>query len=235
MTWTVDESRVRPFLSAAERRDVTGMLTGAPQRGRTFSDPAEAEAEAEADADAAPHEARKRWKDGKEHKDLKDGKDTKETKDYKDYKDTKDAKDTKDYKDTKDTKDGKDGKDGKETKDYKDYKDSKDTKDTKDGKEGKETKDFKDGKDSKDGKDGFDGAMAPSGTAAFVRPPAGSPRADPGSDRARGPGPGGRPDASGMSQAPPAPAEPLTEEQETAAELRSSRINRLLRRRGVVI
>lgn len=208
MTWTVDESRVRPFLSAAERRDVTGMLRGAPQRGRTFSETEEADA---GPVPAGP-EARKRWKDSKDFKDFKDIKDGKDGKDGKESKDVKDGKETKESKDVKDNKDNKDGKDSKDTKDYKDSKDSKDT------------KDGKDGKDGKDFKDGFDGAMTLPGPDVFVNPAA---------ESAAGAGSG--PADAGMGQAAPALAGRLTEEQEIAAELRNSRINRLLRRRGVVI
>ncbi|MFF9621214.1 hypothetical protein [Streptomyces griseosporeus] len=206
MTWTVDETRVRPFLSAAERRDVVGTLWGSPQSGRAFPAPGGTGTDA---GDTAP-EGRKRWKDRKDTKDGKDGKEGKETKDGKDTKDGKETKDTKDYKDTKDSKDGKDGKDGKETKDYKDYKDGKDSKDTKDGKDGK------------DFKDGFDGAMTPPGVTAFVRQ-----SADPAESAGAVP--------LGMAQQGNALVEPLTDEEEIAAELRASRISRLLRRRGVVI
>ena len=179
MTWTIDESRVRPFLSAAERRDVTALLWNAPQPGRVFSD--------EEDTDRPSPEARKR---------------------------------TKDFKDFKDGKDGKDGKEGKEVKEFKDTKDTKDTKDFKDGKDTKDSKDSKDGKDFKDGKDSFDGAMAPPGPAAFVWQPHQPP----------GTGPTGTPQ---MFEAPAdAPADGPDQ---AAAALRASRVNRLLRRRGVVI
>ncbi|MFE2102900.1 hypothetical protein [Streptomyces sp. NPDC059468] len=36
MTWTIDESRVRPFLTAAERHDVPALLWNALQPGRAF-------------------------------------------------------------------------------------------------------------------------------------------------------------------------------------------------------
>ncbi|ANP50932.1 hypothetical protein J2Z21_005133 [Streptomyces griseochromogenes] len=179
MTWTIDESRVRPFLSAAERRDVTALLWNAPQPGRAFSEQEDPDA-----SDAGrPPEARKRFK---EFKDIKDGKDHK------------------------------DGKDGKESKEVKEYKDVKDTKDGKDRKDTKDTKDSKDSKDFKDGKDSFDGAMAPPGAAAVVRHPQEPPA----------PGP------TGIPQRIEAPADGP---EQAAAALRASRINRLLRRRGVII
>ncbi|WP_234536877.1 hypothetical protein [Streptomyces shenzhenensis] len=198
MTWTIDESRVRPFLSAAERRDVTGRLWAAPQQGLVFPG---------AEMTAGERRRRKRGKDVKESKEGKDSKDGKESKEGKD---SKDGKDEKEGKDSKDYKDGKDGKD------HKDHKDGKDGKDHKDGKDDKDGKDHKDGKDDKEGSDW---AMAPSGPDGFVRQrfePAALPSA-------------------GMPQAPADRAHPLTEEEETAAELRSSRVNRLLRGRGVVI
>ncbi|MFG2375602.1 hypothetical protein ACGFY9_29535 [Streptomyces sp. NPDC048504] len=178
MTWTIDGSRVRPFLSAAERRDVTAMLWNAPP-GRIFSEPEDGDVPP---ADGRPPTAGKRMKEFKDFKDGKDGKDGKEGKEVKEFKDTKD---TKDFKDTKDTKDSKDSKD---------------------------SKDFKDGKDS-------DGAMAAFGPAAFVRQPA-EPR-DPGS--------------AGTDEGFEAPAESPAGGQDDAETLRGSRINRLLRRRGVVI
>ncbi|MFF7128854.1 hypothetical protein ACF07Y_30715 [Streptomyces sp. NPDC016566] len=36
MTWTIDESRVRPFLTAAERHDVPALLWNALKPGRAF-------------------------------------------------------------------------------------------------------------------------------------------------------------------------------------------------------
>lgn len=177
MTWTIDESRVRPFLTAAERHDVPALLWNAPQPGRAFSGQQDTEP-----ADAGrPPEARKRFKDFKDGKDHKDGKDGKEVKEMKEMKDVKD---------------------------------------TKDGKDRKDTKDNKDGKDFKDGKDSFDGAMAPPGPAAVVRQ-----LQEP---SALGP--------AGMPQRFAAAAElPGDGPEQAAAALRASRINRLLRRRGVVI
>ncbi|MFD4599631.1 hypothetical protein ACFWPQ_16560 [Streptomyces sp. NPDC058464] len=183
MTWTIDESRIRPFLAAAERRDVTALLWNTPQPGRIFS----GQEDVGMPAEGVPPTARKRTKDFKDFKDGKDGKDGKEGKEVKEFKDTKD---TKDFKDTKDTKD---------TKDYKDSKDS---------------------KDSKDGKDSFDGAMAPPGPAAFAPQPQEPPA----------------PGSAGMAQGGETPAGSLADGPGEAAEaLRGSRVNRLLRRRGVVI
>ncbi|MGH3379375.1 MAG: hypothetical protein ACRDP6_32050 [Actinoallomurus sp.] len=107
MSWTIDESRVKPFLSAAERRDVTALLWGAPRVGLLFPEQESDEAAAE----NHPPAGAKRTKDGKDFKDGKDGKEFKEQKDTKDTKDFKDGKDTKDSKDSKDSKDFKDGKD----------------------------------------------------------------------------------------------------------------------------
>ncbi|MGW1752394.1 hypothetical protein ACWCRD_43735 [Streptomyces sp. NPDC002092] len=177
MTWSIDESRVRPFLTAAERHDLPALLWNAPQPGRAFS----GQEDTDAPDAGRPPEAHKRFKD---------------------------------FKDGKDHKDGKDGKEAKE------MKERKDVKDTKDGKDRKDTKDNKDGKDFKDGKDSFDGAMAPPGPAAVVRQPQEPPA----------PGPAGtaQPFAAAAELAGDGP-------QEAAAALRASRINRLLRRRGVVI
>ncbi len=105
MSWTIDESRVRPFLSAAERRDVTALLWGAPRVGLLFPEQESDEAAAENRPPAG----------GKRTKEFKDGKDGKEAKEFKERKDTKDVKDGKDRKDTKDFKDGKDTKDGKDS------------------------------------------------------------------------------------------------------------------------
>ncbi|SOD89700.1 hypothetical protein [Streptomyces sp. Ag109_G2-15] len=176
MTWTIDESRVRPFLTAAERHDVPALLWNAPQPGRSFS----GQEDTEVPDAGRPPQARKRFKDYKDGKDHKDGKDGKEVKEMKEMKDVKDTKDGKDRKDTKDNKD---------------------------------TKDFKDGKDS------FDGAMAPPGPAAVVRQPQEPPTVGSG----------------GMQRFAAAAELPGDGPEEAAAALRASRINRLLRRRGVVI
>lgn len=183
MTWTIDESRVRPFLTAAERHDVPALLWNALQPGRAFP----GQQDTEVPDAGRPPEARKRFKD---------------------------------FKDFKDGKDGKEHKDGKDGKEVKEMKEMKDVKDTKDGKDRKDTKDNKDGKDFKDGKDSFDGAMAPPGPAAVVR-------------QQREPSP---PGPAGMPQRYAAAAElPDDGPEQAAAALRASRINRLLRRRGVVI
>jgi hypothetical protein len=118
MAWTIEESRVSPFLTAAERRDVTWTLWRLQTRRCALH-------ETEATSQTA-----KRF-----GKDTKDGKDFKDGKEGKDYKDAKDAKDGKDGKDYKDGKEGKDYKDGKEFKDYKDGKEGKDFKDAKDYKD----------------------------------------------------------------------------------------------------
>ncbi|MFF4551315.1 hypothetical protein [Streptomyces sp. NPDC001435] len=184
MTWTVDESRVRPFLTAAERHDVPALLWNTPQPGRAFSE----QEDTGVPGEHRPPEA-KRFKDFKDGKDRKDGKDGKEAKEMKEVKDVKDTKDGKDRKDTKDTKD---------------------------------SKDHKDSKDFKDGKDSFDGAMAPPGPAAVVRQPHEPPTGETGDD--------------GTAQRFAAPAGSVADgPEEAAAALRGSRINRLLRRRGVVI
>lgn len=106
-------------------------------------------------------------------------------------------------------KDYKDGKDSKENKDYKDGKDSKDWKDSKDGKDTKDYKDYKDGKDSKDHKD-FDYALASvCETRQFTEP--------------------------GPELSVSVGIEVADAEDDVVTVLRNSRVNRYLRRAGLVI
>jgi hypothetical protein len=100
MTWTIDEARIQPFLTAAERRDVLARLA---RPGRHASSGL-------ALSTALQDPAVGSYKEGKESKDYKD-KEGKESKDYKDNKDGKDFKDGKEIKDNKDNKDNKDSTD----------------------------------------------------------------------------------------------------------------------------
>ncbi|MBL7500111.1 hypothetical protein I6A84_11960 [Frankia sp. CNm7] len=124
MSWTIDETRVRPFLSAADRRDLLTLLrrpggTGQEPLGDAVATPAPGRAGLAGTGLATPRPATAdpvaqapKWKDLKDGKDFKDHKDNKDNKDWKDLKDWKDRKDSKDFKDTKDSKDFKDFKDG---------------------------------------------------------------------------------------------------------------------------
>lgn len=82
MAWTIDESRVSPFLTAAERRDVTWTLWRLQTRQRALH---------------GTEATTKPFKDGKEGKDTKDGKERKDGKEGKEGKDRKDGKDRRDY------------------------------------------------------------------------------------------------------------------------------------------
>jgi hypothetical protein len=101
MAWVIDESRVMPFLTTSDRRDVITRLLMQPMVSRVFD---EKTAERQSPT-SSPYKG-------------KDGKDSKENKDYKDGKDGKDRKDSKDFKDSKDGKDFKDGKDSKDRSDW---------------------------------------------------------------------------------------------------------------------
>ncbi|EFC83439.1 hypothetical protein [Parafrankia sp. EUN1f] len=112
MPWTIDETRVRPFMSAADRRDLLTMLrrpgdAGHEQDGDALGAavPGRAGLGAAGHAPGRPVPADPVGQAPK-FKDFKDGKD------FKDWKDSKDTKDTKDHKDFKDFKDFKDGTDG---------------------------------------------------------------------------------------------------------------------------
>ncbi|WP_204358586.1 hypothetical protein [Streptosporangium sp. 'caverna'] len=104
MAWVVDESRVMPFLTTSDRRDVVTRLLMQPMVSRVFDE----ESPGRQSPTSSPYKG----------KDFKDGKDSKENKDYKDGKDGKDNKDFKDFKDSKDGKDFKDGKDSKDRSDW---------------------------------------------------------------------------------------------------------------------
>ncbi|WP_089211329.1 hypothetical protein [Streptosporangium subroseum] len=103
MAWVVDESRVMPFLTTSDRRDVVTRLLMQPMVSRVFDEESPGRSPT-----SSPYKG----------KDFKDGKDSKENKDYKDGKDGKDSKDFKDFKDSKDGKDFKDGKDSKDRSDW---------------------------------------------------------------------------------------------------------------------
>lgn len=175
MAWSVDESRVRPFLEAAGRRDIAAGLWRRPMPGRAFPDI------------SAAHPERERPNARKHFKDWKDSKDSK------DWKDSKDVKDSKDYKDSKDWKDGKEDKDS---------------------------------KDWKDGKDGPDFSMTDAGARAYVPALAGGGPGEPVDARPSG--------APGMAAAA-GTWQTGGEREEIIDTLRASRINRFLRRNGLVI
>jgi hypothetical protein len=94
MAWTIEESRVSPFLTAAERRDVTWTLWRLQTRRCALHE-----------TEATSQTAKRFGKDTKDGKDFKDGKEGKDYKDGKEFKDYKDGKEGKDFKDAKDYKD----------------------------------------------------------------------------------------------------------------------------------